>query len=153
MKKILFLDIDGVLNGHEDLGAYSINPKCVEQLNYILMCTEAQVILSSSWRYLVISKEMTLRGFGVLLRSHGVQLSNGLLGHTRPDHISENDPDERDRQILDWLKENRGDDLISYVALDDLPLPLLGPRHVQTNPYIGLTTEDADKAIEVLNGK
>lgn len=156
MKKILFLDIDGVLNGHDDLGAYSINPKCVDQLNYILMCTEAKVVLSSSWRHLIISGEMTLRGFEVLLRSHGVQLSDGLLGHTRSEfrtlYEASLDGDSRDREILDWLKENRGNELILYVALDDMPLPLLGPRHVQTDPYIGLTEEDASKAIELLNG-
>lgn len=150
MKKIVFLDIDGVLNGHGDLHAYSINPRCVEQLNYILMCTEANLVLSSSWRYLVISEAMTVRGFEVLLRSHGVNACSKLLGITRPDKEGD-EFDERDRQILDWLKENRGEDLVSYVALDDTPLPLLGRRHIQTDPFVGLTREDADKAIEVLN--
>lgn len=139
-----------MLNGHGDLPAYSINPKCVDQLNYILMCTEANLVLSSSWRYLVISGAMTVKGFEILLRSHGVNACNKLLGVTRPDKEG-NEPDERDRQILDWLKENREQELISYAALDDLPLPLLGRRHIQTDPYIGLTEEDANKAIEVLN--
>ena len=71
---ILFLDIDGVLNGHEqDAQGYNrIQPGPVVHLNRILAETEARLVISSSWRYLVHSGAMTLEGFSYMLITHGI---------------------------------------------------------------------------------
>lgn len=61
--KIIFLDIDGVLNvypqGHDEYGAI-FHPHLVENLKLILDQTGAKIVVSSTWRRsgLSIMKEM-----------------------------------------------------------------------------------------------
>ena len=73
---ILFLDIDGVLNGHEqDAHGYCrIQAGPVVHLNRILAETEARLVIASSWRYLVHSGAMTLEE----LRGRGQLVAPGL---------------------------------------------------------------------------
>lgn len=67
MNKYLFLDIDGVLNHekfyqnrfnllkqHKEIPSYPLcefDPFCVEQVNRILYETNANLVISSSWRF------------------------------------------------------------------------------------------------------
>ncbi len=54
-KKVIFLDIDGVLNDdgpERDKHDVIINPKFVRNLSRIIDETGAEVVLSSSWRYI-----------------------------------------------------------------------------------------------------
>ena len=61
-RRILFLDIDGVLNGkdwavenigrgNEGWSPYVFDPRTVRQLNRILEITGAEIVISSSWRH------------------------------------------------------------------------------------------------------
>jgi len=67
---VLFLDIDGVLNGHDfDVAAQStrIQYRCVRQLNRIIKATECKIVLCSAWRYMLLKRPrhkpaMTLTG-------------------------------------------------------------------------------------------
>jgi hypothetical protein len=93
MIKLLFLDIDGVLNAHEsdpDVLCGPIFRDKVRLLNRILRATDAKVVLSSAWRYIVHRGEATLQGMDWLLRSHGM-LANRLIGVTRPDTMRVDD--------------------------------------------------------------
>ncbi len=51
--KVIFLDIDGVLNvipqGHDEYGAI-FHPEFVTNLKWIIELTEAKIVVSSSWR-------------------------------------------------------------------------------------------------------
>ncbi len=47
-EKVIFLDIDGVLN--RDDGGVKIEEEFVKRLAHIVEETEAEIILSSSWR-------------------------------------------------------------------------------------------------------
>src|SRR4051812_40049868 len=72
--KIVFLDLDGVLNGHErfENGYYGIRQENVAELNFLLKSVPtAKIVLISSWRYMLYDS-MTLDGFTNLLLSHGV---------------------------------------------------------------------------------
>ena len=53
MRKIIFLDIDGVLATPEflKLGEWALNPAKQKLLGIILSETDAEIVLSSSWRY------------------------------------------------------------------------------------------------------
>lgn len=87
--KLIFLDIDGVLNGHKFCKAAQstgIDPTRVRELNRIVRRTGAAVVLSSAWRYMVHGKAMTLDGFGYMLRTHGVA-GVKLVGLTIPDEV------------------------------------------------------------------
>ena len=64
---ILFLDLDGVLNGLDRDRRASIHPECVEHFNRLLDESRAQVVISSTWRGMVESGVMNLEGFGALM--------------------------------------------------------------------------------------
>jgi hypothetical protein len=53
--KIIFSDIDGVLNCKRTANPrkfpYIVDPKLVDRLRRVIECTGAQVVLSSTWRY------------------------------------------------------------------------------------------------------
>jgi hypothetical protein len=164
----VFLDIDGVLNGHEyapECLCGQIHREKVGRLNRILRATGARVVLSSAWRYLVHRGEMNLMGMEWLLRSHGM-LAGRLAGITRMDTMIVRPPyngspgswpltDERGRQISEWIV---GEGWTHYgesgrhVVIDDLDLGIRAAGHpfVQTDGKVGLTEDDADRAIETL---
>ena len=50
-----------------DASRVQIEQDCVEQLNRITDTTEAMLVISSSWRYLVHNGHMTLHGFEYML--------------------------------------------------------------------------------------
>jgi hypothetical protein len=60
--KVIFLDVDGVLNGHES--QWRVIPECVRLLNEIVERTGAKLVLSSSWR-LLSDWEPAVREYGV----------------------------------------------------------------------------------------
>lgn len=180
--KVLFLDVDGVLNAHEfdpDVLCGQIHRDKVAVLNRVLRETGAKVVLSSAWRYIVHRGEATLMGMEWLLRSHGM-LAGRLVGITREDTMVRDayrgDPaswpqtDERGRQITDWLREwDRNEwaketgtpppvacpDLVTgYAVVDDLDPGITAAGHpfVRTDGTVGLTVPIANRLIDILNG-
>ena len=158
--KVIFLDIDGVLNAHEydpEVLSGQIRRDKVDLLNRILKVTGAKIVMSSAWRYLVHRGECSLKGPEWLLRSHGM-LANRLIGVTRTDTQlirgrydgTQHWPadNERGQQISDWLVDNTVD---AYVVIDDLDLGISGMHpFVHTDGTVGLTEVDAEKAINIL---
>lgn len=151
--KLLFLDVDGVLNSHEPLCPHvmcgQIHDDKVALLKEVLLNTGAKIVLSSAWRYLVHRSEMNLVGINWLFRSHG--LPDCIIGITREDTMKRNIWDGRDywpvnnergQQIHDWRKENGHDGL--YVVVDDLDLGITEAGHpfVKTDGATGLTAAD-----------
>lgn len=152
--KFLFLDIDGVLNGHESVhGCCIIQPRCVPHLNRIITETDCKLVISSSWRYMVHNGAMTLLGFEYMLRTHGINAAGRLHGITATDEDSpsKNDPDDADDysqrqwQIQQYMRRNPCD---SYVILDDGKMNM--PFFVQTDGTVGLTSVTANSAIRFL---
>lgn len=150
--KLVFLDIDGVLNDFEQSwGAVpdynpEFVPRCVQNFNRIIRETEASIVISSSWRGLIHTGQMTLNGFRVLLRTHAIH--GYVVGYTREESAGV-DCEPRWAQIADWLKKPCGD-LERYCILDDCADAFGGRPGVQTNGAVGLTESDADAAIAIL---
>lgn len=151
--KVLFLDIDGVLNCQREYdwdwnAIAQFTPRCVHTFNSIIYHAKAKIVLSSSWRNFIHNNYMTLRGFEKLLWSHGVR--GDLIGLT-PERIGIDDT--RADEIGDWLQKNFKD-VERYVVIDDDPDAFGGGRHpfVQTDFRYGIRTEDAKKAVELLGG-
>jgi hypothetical protein len=163
--KIIFLDIDGVLNvcypEHDEYGRI-FHPNFVDNLKRVIDETGAKIVISSTWRYAGLErmKEMwqkrNLPGEVIDVTPDCTYLYNeGLLQLTT--RI------ERGHEIEYWLDENPG--LVeNYVILDDNSDFLshqLG-NFVMTSNNInhpdcvdigyGLTKECAKKAIRILNG-
>lgn len=145
MRKILFLDFDGVLTSdaytqkcvleHRRENLFGIDwfdPDCVAALRKIIDETGAVVVVSSSWREL--GKDSLVRLWEEL------NMPGELYGIT-PDWVL-----LKKEAIEQWLSDNEHD---AYAILDDDVLGL--PNQVKTNPRKGLVAEDAIRAIEILN--
>jgi hypothetical protein len=157
---VIFLDMDGVLNGHdydELTESCTVDPDCVRWFNTILVAVPgAKIVVSSAWRYMVHNGAMTLRGFEYLLRTHGVACVDRVTGLTCLDEELE----PRGQQIRHWLNEHGGNR--PYVVLDDggdkdgqwydLGINAASLRVVWTKGNVGLTDWDAHRAIEILKG-
>lgn len=151
MGGVLFLDMDGVLNGHEwDFtgASCSLARGCVREFNRIVDFAKPRIVLSSAWRYLILEGAMTVSGFHAMLRTHGVSHLANFVGHTVADEVIPS----RGSQISQWLSENGNPQ--PYVVLDDLDLGISVNGHpfVQTRKDVGLTRREADAVIEMLTG-
>lgn len=145
--KVLFLDIDGVLNSdyfylnrtketkHLPYPLSEIDPVCVERLNKILSETQARLVVSSSWRHDAF--------IGRVLKRAGITTDMWDItpyGMGKP----------RGYEIKQFLSEHEG--IKNYVILDDTDdmLPEQQSHFVHTKAYYGLSEEDAQKAIKIL---
>lgn len=136
--KVVFLDVDGVLNSREsdikaaltggDLMAPS--PKLVVRLLGIVQETDAKIVLTTSWR---LDKTITWP-FPV----HDVTPRLDSFG-LRSDEIDA------------WLARQNGTP-VTFAILDDEPDAGAShpDRFVQTDPRVGLTADDAAKVIGLL---
>ena len=147
IEKVLFLDIDGVLNIEDGKrGSNHIDKGMVMRLNKVLSETGAKVVISSTWRCSMTKEEIDLhlRGCGFI---------GDIVGMT-----ADNDK-SRFAQISDWMDENWADD---FVILDDIDvfshmrnIPAfvrIADKHFfRTDKLVGLTDEIADRMIARLN--
>jgi len=159
LMKLLFLDVDGVLNDGYRGYPFLVEP-CLRLLKHIIEETKAQVVLSSNWR---LFNEYR----GVLLPKlieHGI-IKTDVFSST-PDLDLDHLP-LRPREILQWIRDstsicpwqkNRELPRVSqFVVIDDRNLVkelyghTLQSHFVQTNGQIGLTLEIAKKVIKLLN--
>lgn len=170
-RPVLFLDIDGVLNDHppfdERIGSSVIQADKVKLLNFVLEHSNAQIVLSSAWRYLFYRGEMNLEGLSWLLRSHGIW--NRFVSITRRDkmehHVKKADvateadiyqqfprSNERGQQIADWRAANAHNS--NYAVVDDgatepdgtwtdLGIGAAGHPFERTESNVGLTPSAA----------
>ncbi len=171
LRPLLFLDIDGVLNRHDEVDPEVMSGVILDEkvalLNFVLKHTDSQLVLSSAWRYLAYRDEMAVSGLSWLLRSHGIY--NRLVGITRADTMlakivpnmqdarqlwthfpSEN---ERGSQIAGWLLAHNHQ--ARYAVVDDLDLGIRADGHpfVQTDGKQGLTANDTFQLIEMIKGE
>ena len=88
MIKLLFLDIDGVLNAHKphENGYCGITDFGRDCFNCVMAeCPDVQVVISSAWRYHVHKGEMNMKGLEELFMAHGLNIQGRIHGVTEPD--------------------------------------------------------------------
>lgn len=141
--KIIFLDIDGVLviskTFNERLGKYMVaDATCISNLNKIVDATKAKVVISSAWKYCGLM-EMSL-----ILRYWGFE---GEVIGLVPNIEIRNEEFSREDEIQEYL--NNHNSIESFVILDDMSLQI--DNLVKTKFEDGLTKEETDKAIRILN--
>jgi hypothetical protein len=167
--KIIFLDIDGVLNnaryasllnhlyGNNGYGGFDAkkltvktikwDPYNVGALKTLMDKTRAKIVISSTWRY-----THTVNNFKDMFQLYGLNAGR-IIALT---------PDFRGGGIYDTYSSNfRGDevnryisdnDIQRYVILDDGTDFYPGQNLVLTDDEYGLTDSDMLKAIRILNG-
>ncbi|MDZ4758784.1 MAG: HAD domain-containing protein [Bacteroidota bacterium] len=156
--KVIFLDIDGVLNSMDHLDSLmKIKPykkkleqfdeithekfgekfdfRCCNWLEYIIGATKAKIVISSSWKEIGIVglKEMWIKR----------ALPGEILDITKELKSS------RGQEIDNWVIENNPS---SYVIIDDTADFFLHQNKnlILTNSKFGLTRELSDLAIKIL---
>lgn len=142
--KVLFLDCDGVLNKigtkiKQPNGVYGVEPRMAAQLKRIVDQTNCDIVLSSSWRKHNDCVEYLFSAIDPSVR-------RAVIGKTP---VLEGDVVRGD-EIQRWIDLNGG--VKNFVILDDdADMGHLMPQLVQTDTFVGLTPELADKCIERLN--
>ena len=172
--KILFLDMDGVLNSnesfhlnhlarlearekrHDDNPAFDaefqwpmghIYPPLVERLNKIVEATDCKIVVSSAWRK--ISK---LDDLGIWLTKKGFRFADRIIDRTGEDTVN-----ARGGEIQTWLDEHP--EVKQYVILDDDSADIIGTYTTKTHPnnfvntdfMWGLQDAGVEQAIKILN--
>ena len=167
MSKIIFLDIDGVLNTERqhdycvergiapvDGFSYAFDPEAVANLARIVEQTGADIVLSSSWKYWGLSAMQNMwanRGLpGKIIDITPDTVSDDMLLSVDLDMML---PAVKGSEIKEWLASN-GSQVTHYAILDDLPdmLPEQEPYFVQTDSRVGITKDDANCVIAILTG-
>lgn len=158
--KVIFLDMDGVLNSAHYLyvehrrsrgqraegrdWAEMIDPKMVARLNRIIERTGAKAVLSSSWR--IVFAE-TMDEFREILRGRG--FAGEVIDRTPiASEMGGTCTGVRGVEVAWWLGRA---EVSSFVILDDSDdFPGLEDRLVRTSWAHGLTDEHVDRAVEIL---
>ena len=145
--KVLFLDIDGVLNSafvlDEQRRGDAIDRGMVERVNKIVDATGCKIVISSTWRILHPLGQLT-----ALLRQHGMR--DVVIDKTpRLDATYFNRGDE----ILIWIGNHP--EVMNFIALDDSAgeFDKIRDHLVATTWKHGLQDEHVVKAITLLNEK
>lgn len=159
-RKIIFLDIDGVLNSMDyfeqtkDCKGYTeINPEKVKLLKEIVDRTGAEIVLSSTWRDLGKRKNEPEHPMYTYLTDTLKEYGMEIVDHTPYIKL------DRPKEIKAWL-DNQKDKDIQFVSLDDdFPIQKydevgIGIHLVRTCFYEkdgGLRSEHVEKAVRILN--
>lgn len=164
--RVVFLDIDGVLNytkwyiddrnpgnlyGQEG----DIDPLCIERVMKICNLTNAKVVVSSDWRIDWEGTKKRLSRMG-LDENYVIDKTPEFIWNNMDDpEYLEDDYDTvyeytRGAEIDEWLKHN---EVENYVILDDrtdFTKEQYG-HFIHIDPYEGLTDKDVERAIKILN--
>lgn len=139
--KILFLDVDGVLNSQDTMtkdpsAFFPIDAYMAFLVGRIQLNTGCQIVLSSSWRH---NEESV---------SHIEKRVSQLFGMT-PDLPGKSRGDE----ITEWLSHHP--DVSNYAILDDdMDAGIGHGRHFFKTTFLnGLTTEIGEEVTQFLNRK
>ncbi len=135
---MIFLDIDGVLAPIRRWDRYGdLDPACIQVLNEIVARGEADVVVSSTWRY-----GKTVAELQAMLAAQGF---TGRVVDKTPTGAPGAD---RGEEIAAWLAEHA---VSGYVIIDDhVDMGGLRPNLVQTHPAHGLQPALAPAAIAML---
>ena len=161
MRRIVFLDIDGVLNSKrfhrerdeacpESESTYDLDWQldcvAVARLNRLIAATEAKIVISSSWRTLLDPSELKR-----ILVEHGLLAEIiGATPHKAPEMLARYGSfNVRGHEIDYWLRKHP--DVDRFVILDDdADMDMHSNRLVQTDCAEGLLDEHVELAIRMM---
>lgn len=147
--KVVFLDFDGVLNNEimyhpgydnkfkdEPYPISAFDSNCIDKVNRLFQETGAKMVISSSWR------------IDELERIQNICSRLGLPTEFDRTPIL---LDKRGKEIKQYL--NKHPEIDNYVIFDDDSdmLPEQMEHFIKCKEYTGITDEDIEKAIEILN--
>jgi hypothetical protein len=163
MGKVIFLDIDGVLNSNfwnadhqrEISDGKYIDTEKVRLLSDLVKKSEASLILHSGWRFWFDADVQPTRPEAAyltsLLNNEGMTVA-GMTPDLTTEEIRRTKKFSKVKadEILKWLENHPETD--SWVVLDDLELhnEIIAKCQIMTDPEQGLTEADVEKALGIL---
>lgn len=161
MQKVIFLDVDGVLNHRETRdrspsGYRGVDSVNIQNLQTLVKATDAAIVLSSDWRYgwnINGSREGRIptlspdaEYLNQRLEEFGLKISDKTMESGCYDY--------RGYEITEYLHHHP--DVTRWVILDDILFDDfvyygLTNAMVHTSDSVGLTAQDVKRAIKKLN--
>lgn len=149
--KIIFLDVDGVLNIMSDsYRTYMrhdnhIEAHLVKRLEYLIEKTNANIVISSSWR-------SNMGDLKLQMEINGFKHWDKVIGRTGRDNEG-----MRGNEIKEWL-DNTEYNIEAYCVLEDEPADICGSKCraimsyyvVKTDSNEGLSDNDIKRALYIL---
>lgn len=132
------LEEDNIDIFNEDM----LDERAIIQLKKIIMATDAEIVLSSSWRWYKDTRDKVHR-----------QLQAKDIDFVDTTPLEIDTAMSRGMEIKTWLDEHPEVERFVILDDDDLRIQEYIPYHVKTTFRYGLTREKAAEAIQILNGE
>lgn len=147
--KVLFLDVDGVLNNDALLakeGWTAIGGVFLDRLKRIIENSNAKIVLSSTWR--LTPEDFNLVEEALATRDLKIFDATIEIKHPKPECLV-----NRSEEILEWL--TRHSEVEKFAVLDDeMDAGFgIGRNFFKTEAYEGLTDKITQKVIEHFSTK
>ena len=150
MKKLIFLDIDGVLNtgrsveydnkfGRKFIDEMNLDNEALSNLRALIDVTGAELVLSSTWRLAVGSNSSAFSNIELKLSEYGMAISDITTRRTLG----------REREIMSYLLRHP---FSRYVILDDQELnsKVLSNHLVLCDSRTGFDADALSRAIQIM---
>lgn len=143
--RVLFLDIDGVLNTHKSIGRFGfdfIDNILVALVARIVRETDCKIVLSSTWRIeekdrMLVTRELAEQGLTIHdctpVITRGCWEEGGWV--------------RRHEEIQSWLNQNPVD---RFAILDDMDDACIEGSFFRTDENTGLTVQITEQVIQHL---
>ena len=146
MKKIIFLDFDGVITTYKS--KWKLDQEKLDLLKEILDATNSEIVISSSWRHYDLPSTIKFITEPSYFVPFPFPFCDKIIGITKKLKNR-----SRGEEIDLYLKENLKDLRYNYIILDDNNdmLKCQQKNFILTDCDDGLCKEDVEKAISMLN--
>lgn len=154
--KVIFLDIDGVLNSknsktHAPSGCHGLESSKLKKIGQIIDKTGAKVVLSSTWKSEINKNIKYVTADGKYMLNKFKYDGKFILFDKTPDAETSL---QRGKEISAWLYNHPT--VEKFVIIDDIEFNDMGyfgllNNLVLTDGDIGITDEDVNKAIKILS--
>lgn len=154
--KVIFLDFDGVIT--TEASEWRLDTNKMFLVKRICDETNSKIVISSSWRRFTLEDTLNMfseyeqsgREVPFILKEYVVGVTNRMYAF-KEGNIHSHFGLPRGCEISRYLTEHK--DISKYVILDDDTDMLLeqAPYFINTNWGLGISEQDVEKAIEILN--
>ncbi len=156
--KVIFLDIDGVLNSGNyiknpnidfDDPTYQMDPVAVARLNRITDATGAKIVVSSTWRLAFLTHPTPLLALQECMQSY--KITGEVIGMTCEKANALRN--RRGKEIQVWINEHYNDIEKFVIIDDDSDMGRIRTHQILTKFEDGLLDYHVDRVIEILGRK
>jgi len=154
--KVIFLDIDGVLNTDrqirindlKQINDIDFDQQAMENLKMIIDQSKAKVVITSTWR--IHQNENGYLWRELVRNFEACSIDPEIMIDITPVIDTIMKPEARELEILKWLDANRN--VEKFVILDDQwSMGTLNDHFIRCFSFNGITAEITEEAIEILN--